>query len=150
MTSEIKLEILNGYHLEEQPGYIFMVHLFRESFRVFCTILCLKELLHYQKQIKNEFSDIEQIDLTWLKILVIGFLVINLQSVIVPIGVITIVEFQAFIDYALLGLTANYTALLLISVMIFFSLSGSTVFKGIDKNKSMKEILLKRCYYHYI
>lgn len=139
LSSEIKLEILNGYHLEEQPAYVFMVHLFRESFRVFCTVLCLKELLHYQKQIKNEFADIEKIDLTWLKILVIGFLVINLQSVIVPIGVITFVEFQAIIDYTLLGLTANYTALLLISVMIFFSLSGSTVFKGIDQNKSMQE-----------
>jgi len=139
LTSEIKLEILNGYHLEEQPGYTFMVHLFRESFRVFCTVLCLKELFHYQQQIKNEFADIEKIDLTWLKILVIGFLVINLQSVIVPIGVITIVEFQTFIDYTLLGLTANYTILLLISVMIFFSLSESTVFKGIDQNKSMSE-----------
>jgi AraC-like DNA-binding protein len=139
LTSEIKLEILNGYHLEEQPVYIFLVHLFRESFRVFCTVLCLRELLHYQKQIKNEFSDIEKIDLTWLKILVIGFLVINLQSVIVPIGVITFVEFQTFIDYSLLGLTANYTVLLLISVMIFFSLSASTVFKGIDQNNSMAE-----------
>ena len=139
LESEIKLNILNGYHLEEQPAYIFMVHLFRESFRVFCTVLCLRELFYYQKQIKNEFADIEQIDLTWLKILVIGFLIINLQSVFVPIGVISIVEFQTFIDYTLLGLTANYTSLLLISVMIFFSLSGSSVFKGIDKNKSMSE-----------
>lgn len=139
LSSEVKLEILNGYHLEEQPIYIFMVHLFRESFRVFCTVLCLKELIYYQKQIKNEFSDIEQMDLTWLKILVIGFLIINLQSVIVPIGVITFVEFQTFIDYTFLGLATNYTALILISVMIFFSLSGFTLFKGIDPNKSMSE-----------
>jgi AraC-like DNA-binding protein len=135
LSTEVKLDILNGYHLEEQPGYIFMVHLFRESFRVFCTVLCLKGLLQYQKQIKNEFSDIEKFDLTWLKILVIGYLVINLQSVIVPISVIIFVEFQTYIDYSLLGLVANYTALLLISVMIFFSLSGSSVFKGIDQNK---------------
>lgn len=135
LPTEVKFDILSGYHLEEQPAYIFAVHLFRESFRVFCTVLCIKELLHYQKQIKNEFADIEKIDLTWLKILVIGFLVINLQSLIVPIGVISFVEFQTFIDYTFLGLTANYTSLVLISIIIFFSLSGSDVFKGIDKDK---------------
>lgn len=140
LDSEIKLEILNGYHLEEEPIYIFIVHLFRESFRVFCTFLCLLELINYQKQIKNKFANIEAIDLTWLKILVVGFLVINLQSVIVPIAVITSVEFQTFIDYSLLGLITNYTALLLISVMIFFSLSGASVFKGIDQNKSATEV----------
>ncbi len=137
LPTDVKFDILNGYHLEEQPSYIFMVHLFRESFRVFCTVLCLIGLLQYQKQIKNEFADIEKLDLTWLKILVIGFLVINLQSVIVPISVIIFVEFQTFIDYSFLGLVANYTVLILISVLIFFSLSGSSVFKGIDKQKLM-------------
>jgi AraC-like DNA-binding protein len=135
LSSELKLNNLNGYHLASEPSYEFAINLFRECFRAFCVALCLRELIKYQTQIKNEFADIEEIDLTWLKLLVGGFLIISVQSVFVTIGVISTIELNMVIDYRMLGLITNYTVLILISVLIFFSLGFSTVFQGIEKNK---------------
>lgn len=138
LSREIKLSYLNGYKLEAEPAYQFALNLFRECFRVFCVALSMREIIKYQRQIKNEFSDIEAIDLTWLKILVGGFLIINIQSVLVTIGYISSIKLNMIIDYRLLGLATNYTILILISVLIFFSLGFSSVFKGIEKTEPLK------------
>lgn len=130
---QAKLDFLNGYVLAEQPPYTYAVNLFRECFREFCGIMCLIELRHYQKQIKNNFSDIETIDLTWLKILIIGFLIVHAQAVIVTLGYISVFQLNVYIDYELIGLIANYTILLWLSFLIYFSLGFSTVFQGIEK-----------------
>ncbi|MEW6997968.1 helix-turn-helix domain-containing protein [Colwelliaceae bacterium BS250] len=133
---ESKLSILNGYHLESEPGYTFALNLFRECFRTFCGVLCLVELRRYQAQIKNQFADIEEIDLTWLKVLVVGFLIIHILAILVTVGYISTIELSLYINYRALGLISNYAVLFLISFLIFFSLNYSTVFKGIAKENS--------------
>ena len=130
---ETKLAILNGYHLEEQPAYTRYINLFRECFRTFCGILCLIELLHYQQQIKNEYADIEGVDLTWLKILIIGFLIIRIQAVLVTLGFMTSIELNIVINYPLLGQLSNFMTMFLISFLIFFNLGISKLFTGIEK-----------------
>ncbi len=132
LDSNTKLAILNGYHLEDEPFYKRFINLFRESFRVFCTLLCLIELLHYQKQIKNQLADIEPVDLTWLKLLIIGFLVIRSQAVFVTLGFMSVIDLDIYINYGLLGQIANFTIMILIGFLIFFSLGVSNIFKGID------------------
>lgn len=126
-----KIAILNDYQVAEEPLYIRFIGLFRESFRLFCGILCLVELQRYQAKIKNTFADIESVDLTWLKILVIGFLFIRADAILVSLAMFLSYELDIIIDYEFLGLLSNYTVLVLISVLIFFSLSFSSVFKGI-------------------
>lgn len=132
LDTETKKALLSGYELADEPSYIFFMNLFRECFRAYCVLLCLIELRRYQQQIKNTFADIEAIDLTWLKILVVGFLIINVQAVLATIGVISSFELNVIIDYELIGLAANYTTLFLISFLIYFSLGFSRVFKGIE------------------
>ena len=91
------------------------------------------ELRHYQKQIKNNFADIEDVDLTWLKILIVGFLIIRLQAVFVTLGYMTSIDLHLTINYSVLGQLSNFMVMFLISFLIFFSLGVSNLFHGIDR-----------------
>ena len=134
LDSETKMNFLTGYNLEAEPFYTRFINLFRECFRTFCGVLCLLELRHYQKQIKNNFADIEDVDLTWLKILVIGFLIIKIQAVLVTIGYMTSIDLHFAINYSVIGQLSNFMVMFLISFLIFFSLGVSNLFHGIDSS----------------
>ncbi|WP_394204048.1 helix-turn-helix domain-containing protein [Shewanella waksmanii] len=103
----------------------------RECFRLFCAILCLQELWRYQSKLKDNFADLESVDLNWLAILVFGFLFIRADAILVSLALFSSFEFNHQIDYELLGLISNYTVLILISVLIFFSLRFQTGLSGI-------------------
>jgi len=134
LDSDTKIAILNGYHLESEPFYTRFINLFRECFRTFCGLLCLLELRHYQRQIKNNYADIEAVDLTWLKILIIGFLIIKIQAVLVTLGYITSIDLHFNINYSVIGQLSNFMVMFLISFLIFFSLGVSNLFHGIDSS----------------
>lgn len=135
LDTDIKLAALTDYHIEDEDSSTRYINLFRECFRVFCGVLCLLELNRYHKQIKNEFADIEAIDLTWLKILVIGFLIIYIQAVLVTLGLMFSINLHINIAYDVLGQTMSFMVMFLISFLMFYSLGISTVFKGIESDK---------------
>ena len=134
-----KMAILQGYDTFKAPEYTRALNLFREVFRFSCGILALVELRRYQKRIKDEFADIEKIDLTWLNILVMGFLAVKVDAVIGVLALISSVELHYFIDFEFLGLASNYTVMLLISALIFFNLGFSRVFAGIPESEPVEE-----------
>ena len=82
---------------------------------MFCGVICLIELRRYQTQIKNQFSDLSSVDLTWLRSLVVGFLLIRLIAVFVTLGFIFTIVFGITINYGFLGLFSNWIVLFLIS-----------------------------------
>ena len=92
------------------------------------------ELRNYQKRIKDNFADIEDVDLTWLKVLTIGFLIIKLQAVLVTLGYMTSIDLHFSINYSVLGQLSNFMVMFLISFLIFFSLGVSSLFHGIDRS----------------
>ncbi len=134
LDSNIKIAILNGYQIEEEPFYTRFINLFRECFRTFCGILCLLELRNYQKRIKDNFADIEDVDLTWLKVLTIGFLIIKVQAVFITLGYMTSIDLHFTLNYPVLGQLSNFMVMFLISFLIFFSLGVSSLFHGIDRS----------------
>ncbi len=134
LDTNTKLAILNGYHIDEEPFYTRFINLFRECFRTFCGILCLLELRLYQKKIKESFADIEEVDLTWLKVLIIGFLIIRVQAILVTLGYMTSIDLNVSIAYEVLGQASNFMLMFLISFLIFFSLRVSKLFNGIESS----------------
>ncbi len=139
LDSNTKLAILNGYHIEEEPFYTRFINLFRECFRSYCGILCLMELRLYQKRIKDNFADIEDVDLTWLKVLIIGFLIIRIQAILVTLGYMTSIDLNVTIAYSILGQISNFMVMFLISFLIFFSLRISKLFNGIDNSNVIEQ-----------
>lgn len=133
LDAETKIAYLTGNSIGGgEPSYIFGINFFRECFRTFCGVLCLIELRRYHQHIKNEFSDIEAIDLTWLKVLIFGFLIVYVLAIVVTISWTINQVLSITVDYEFIGLTVNYTLLLLISFLIYFSLGFTSMFKGID------------------
>jgi AraC-like DNA-binding protein len=136
LDHQLKIEILKGYHLANEPFYTRFINLFRESFRCYCGILCLLELKNYQQHIKEQYADIDEIDLTWLRILVLGFLAIRIQAILITLGFILSIDMHFNVNYALLGQLSNFIVMFLISFLIFFSMGVSNIFKGIERQNN--------------
>ena len=115
------------------------IHIFRECFRFFCGVLCLIELRHYKEQIKNEVAELETINLTWLNILTIGFLVVRGIAVCVAVLIFFSYELSFNVDHEFMGLMSNYLMMLFITILILFNTEQSTIFKGIDQLLPVKK-----------
>lgn len=135
-----RLDMQDKQHLQEvydlftAPQYMNYVTLFREIFRATLSLLCIIEIRRYSRHIKTNFSDIERLDLTWLNILVIGFLLIHLWAVLVAVLILTSVSFGIVTNFEIMGLIGNYTTFFMVSVLIFFGLGHSSVFEGMENN----------------
>jgi len=128
-----KINIQEEYDLSVAPQIMNYVTLFRELFRVSLGIICLIEIKRYTQHIRTNFSDIDKIDLTWLKILVIGFLAIRFWAVLVASLILISISFGISTNFEIMGLLGNYTTFLLVSVLIFFGLGHSSVFEGLEQ-----------------
>lgn len=143
------LDMQDKHHLQEDydlftaPQYMNYVTLFREIFRAALSVLCIMEIRRYSRHIKTNFSDIERLDLTWLNILVVGFLLIHLWAVLVATLILTSVSFGIATNFEIMGLIGNYTTFFMVSVLIYFSLGHSSVFEGIDTTPEPKGESLK-------
>ncbi len=126
---------LETYELSGTEPYIHWISLSREVFRVALGVLCLIELNRYRKHLRDNFYSIGKDELSWLTILVIGFTLLRTWAVIVLLLVVLSVLYGFTVDFETAGLAGNYTAFLLVSLLIFFSLGHAHVHEGIDRDQ---------------
>ncbi|MFO1389560.1 helix-turn-helix domain-containing protein [Cellvibrio sp.] len=131
-----KLHIQQAYNLFLAPHYMNYVTLFRELFRAALGVMCIIEIRRYSQHIKTNFSDIERLDLTWLKMLSIGFLIIRGWAVLVGLLILLSVSFGISTNFEVMGLLGNYTTFVMVSILIFFGLGHSSVFEGMEARHS--------------
>ncbi len=130
---------LANYDISSTPSYIHWITLSREIFRVGLGILCLIELKHYRSRLKSQYADVEKDELSWLSILIIGFTALRFWAVLVLVFVILNIVFQIKLDFELMGLIGNYTAFLLISLLLFFSLGHASIHEGVERDTGPNE-----------
>jgi len=85
-------------------------------------LLALNVIKKYREQLKQLRSSIEDIDLTWLKILVLGFSAVALVGVI--LSFVKVLALFVEIDVVwlmVLGLTTYYATLFLVCSLLFYS-----------------------------
>jgi len=138
-----KKNIQEQYDLTVAPQIMNYVTLLRELFRVSLGVICLIEIKRYTQHIRTNFSDIDKIDLTWLKILVIGFLAIRSWAVLVAAMIILSISFGITTNFEIMGLLGNYITFLLVSILIFFGLGHSSVFEGLELRPPQEPELVK-------
>jgi len=83
---------------------------------------------YYQNNLSTAYSNPESVNYAWLRILVIGFIILRLWSesyLLIYTFVTAIFDTSAvtLIDFNLMGILENYGQLLLISTLLFFALS---------------------------
>ena len=136
LDHQTKISLLTNYQLAEEPAHTRYITLFRECFRMFCGVMCLLEIRNYHRKIKDQMASIEEVDLTWLRILVIGFSFIRFIAILIALSLIFSFQLHITIDFEALGLIANFSTMALIGFLIFFSLGFSNIFSGIEQESS--------------
>src|SRR5690606_3886061 len=139
MDFSAKKSLQEGYDLYFAPHYMNYITIFRDVFRFVLGCMCLVEIRRFSKHLLHNYSDVEKLELNWLKLLVIGFVAIRGWSVLVVFLVMLSVVFGITSDFEIMGLLGNYTTFILISFLIFFSLSHSSVCEGVDSRVHSSE-----------
>lgn len=130
---------LRDYQPIEAPILGHLTGLVRESLRVIFGVMCLIDIRHCRQQIRNRYSNADQIDLGWLNFLVVAFLVIRVWAVFVSIALISSAHLNININFEVMGLIGNYTTFILVSGLIFFSLMNSSLFEGVESRQEAQE-----------
>ena len=83
---------------------------------------------HYQNNLSTAYSNPESVNYAWLKLLVIGFIILRLWSesyllIYTFVKAVFGASAVTVINFNLLGIIENYGQLLLVSTLLFFALS---------------------------
>ena len=132
LDSATKYNLLRDWHTSEAPFWSHIIGFSRETLRVVFSILCLMDIQAARRQLRNRYSNVDSIDFGWLNFLVVGFTFIRVWAVFVSVAIILNVHAGLSIDFATMGLIGNYVTFLLVSALIFFSLSRSSLFEGLE------------------
>ncbi|HCM46915.1 MAG TPA: hypothetical protein DIS98_05230 [Colwellia sp.] len=92
----------------------------------------------YQNKISVAYSNLESVNYTWLKRLVVGFIVLRVWAefylLLFTVTSLSFGHLKAdFIDFNLMGILANYGQLILISSLLFFALSDPRNIHRVNK-----------------
>ena len=132
-----KVALIDLYQFDLDWQFVTMDTLIKSS-RFTYFIMSIYLINKYRQQLKDFQSSIENIDLTWLKILVLGFALVSFVGVLLSIS--KVVNLFYTVDVSLqifLGLTTYYVNLILVCFLLFFSAANiSSVKKVKDQLKT--------------
>jgi AraC-like DNA-binding protein len=118
---EIKVVLIRDYTFAYIWHYV-TVDAINKGIRIIYLIWCLSLIAKYRSRLKDTRSDIEAIDLTWLKLLVVGFLIVMSSEFVLSLA--KVCNIFVTIDITALmymGLSGYYVAFLLVTSLLFFS-----------------------------
>jgi len=109
--------------------------------RVIYCIASFRLILKYKDLLKATHSNIEKVDVFWLKLLVVGFLIVTVMEVLLGlakfIGVVMHYDFQhynlSFFEF--IGLSGYYVTFLLVCTLVFTSMRYFANFEAIRQKK---------------
>lgn len=150
-----RLEWINSEYFVYSGGYITAEFLCKTLRVIYCAA-ALMLIVKYKDILKTTHSNIEKVDILWLKILVVGFMVISLMHELLAfakvIGFVTGYDFQHpdpqsnVIEF--IGLSGNYALFVLVCTLVFTSMRYFSNFEAVKQKerepakKSTQEKLL--------
>ncbi len=146
LPAEVQLNWVTNETFTYSRGYVTL-ELLCMVMRMFYCIACFKLILKYKDILEATRSNIEKVDIFWLKLLVIGFLIVafleTLLSLSKMVGVFFGYEFQhsSFNIYEIIGLTSYYALFILVSTLVFTSMRYFVNFEAIKQKD--KDLLKK-------
>jgi AraC-like DNA-binding protein len=117
----VKHQIIELYLFDLDWQFVTMDTLIKSS-RFIYLVMSIYLINKYREQLKDLRSNIENIDLTWLKILVTGFALVALVGVFLALSKVINLFYPVEISLQIfLGLTTYYLDLILVCFLLFFS-----------------------------
>ena len=126
------------------PAYI-SVDMLCKLLRVVYCVACLQLIVKYRDLRKATHSNIEKVDIVWLRLLVIGFLVVTVMESILGlaklIGVFMNYDFQHY-DlwiFEFIGLSGYYVLFMLVCTLVFTSMRYFSNFEAVRQKEANKK-----------
>lgn len=120
----------------------FLCKILRAVYSVACFLLILK----YKDLLKATHSNIEKVNVFWLKLLVIGFLTITIMEATLSlsklIGVVSHYDFQHY-DlriFEFIGLSGYYALFVLVCTLVFTSMRYFVNFEAVKQKKEPEQV----------
>jgi AraC-like DNA-binding protein len=132
----IRLDWINTEVFVYGAGYIGM-DFWCKVLRVLYCVACLRLIVKYKDLLKATHSNIEKVDIAWLRLLVIGFLVVTVMESILSlsklIGIFAHYDFQHY-DlriFEFIGLSGYYVLFVLVCTLVFTSMRYFSSFEAV-------------------
>jgi AraC-like DNA-binding protein len=113
----------------------------RNFIRVAFGLWAYWEVVKYRRALRQGYSNLEQLNYSWLKILIIGFVITRLWATSYTL-VESLLNFSVWykswfpgyrVNYDALGIMSNYAQLIMVTILLFFGLSHSRIMTGVEK-----------------
>lgn len=145
-----RLPLVEKIAVLKAEGFIYGWHYVTVEFlgkclRVGYGLFCLKLLVNYKHLLKATHSNIEKVDLTWLTMLVVGFLVIMSTEVVLSISkMVSLFQHYELVVFEYIGLTGYYLLFFLVNLLVFTSIRYFANFEAVGQKTPHKKPLNER------
>lgn len=129
-SDEFKGYAIRGFRFDMIWQYLQIDTLVKAS-RFGYLLLCLFLIREYRDRLKETRSDIEAIDLSWLKLLVVGFLTVIFVDLLLSGTKLVTPELKVLV---LIGLSSYYAVFILVNLLLFFSAVNISSLERIKQN----------------
>ncbi|WP_250463749.1 AraC family transcriptional regulator [Microbulbifer litoralis] len=114
-----------------------LVEFLCKCLRVAYCLWCLSLILKYKSLLKSTHSNIEKVDITWVKTLVWGFLLVMVMEVILSVSKLaSLYQHYDLEVFENIGLTGYYTLFVLINLLVFTGIRYFASFEGVRQRDS--------------
>lgn len=116
-----RLEMINSETFVYSANYVYM-EFFSKWIRVFYGIACYVLISRYSNLLQNTNSNMEKVHISWLRALVIGFLMVMIsETLLIGAKIANVLTGFGFGQEQLsnIGLTGYYTTFVLVNLLVF-------------------------------
>ena len=137
---EIRLEMINSESFVYSASYVYMEFL-SKLIRVFYVIACFTLISRYSSRLQDTNSNMEKVHLSWLRALVIGFLLVMVsEAILVAAKIINIYTNFSFSLFVNIGLTGYYITFALVNLLVFTAVRYFGAFEQVNEVKVTKKV----------
>ena len=137
---DIRLEMINSESFVYSASYVYMEFL-SKLIRVFYAIACFTLISRYSSRLQDTNSNMEKVHLSWLRALVIGFLLVMVsEAILVAAKIINIYTNFSFSLFVNIGLTGYYITFALVNLLVFTAVRYFGAFEQVNEIKITKKV----------
>ena len=143
---EQRLDLINSETLVYGWHYV-LVEFLCKGLRVAYCLWSLLLIVNYTQRLKSTHSNVEKVDVTWIRTLVFGFMLVMLMEVVLSIAKM----FSLYQHYDLgvfekIGLTGYYTVFVLVNLLVFTGVRYFASFESVhEPEKPRKAVSEQVC-----
>jgi AraC-like DNA-binding protein len=138
-SEEVRLEMINSESFVYSASYLYM-EFTSKLVRVFYAIACIILISRYSNRLQDTNSNMQKVHVSWLRALVIGFLLVMISEVtLVAAKIINLYTDFSFSWFVNIGLTGYYITFALVNLLVFTAVRYFGAFEQVTEIKPTKK-----------